>query len=177
MPALQAMAAMALVPVGPPVSRPRTVWVTGVKGWYSANWRSPAGMVAVTTNALDRNGSRVRNMGVLLAVSTLLAARPRAADSQMSANANSASTPAAASHSRALALDRKPMARETPATSTRTARVYSRLPTTWPLSTAAREMAMVRNLSMMPPVMSLATEIAVPRAADATVMIRMPGTT
>jgi hypothetical protein len=29
---------------------------------------------------------------------------------------------------------------------------------------------------MMPPVMSVATEIAVPRAAEATVMIRMPGT-
>jgi len=30
---------------------------------------------------------------------------------------------------------------------------------------------------MMPPVMSVATEIAVPRAAEATVMIKMPGTT
>ena len=48
------------------------VWVTGVKGWYSANWRSPAGMMAVATNALDRNGSKVRNIGVLLAVSTRL---------------------------------------------------------------------------------------------------------
>src|SRR5262252_7186838 len=101
------MAGIACAPIGPPVSRPRTVWVTGVKGSYSANWRSPAGMLAVGTNPLDRNGSRVRNMGVLLAVSTLLAARPSAADSQISANANSASTPAAASHSTALAWDRK----------------------------------------------------------------------
>src|SRR6266851_4942429 len=90
MPALQAMAGMACAAMGLPVSRPRTVWVTGVKGSYSANWRSPAGMLAVGTNPLDRNGSRVRNMGVLLAVSTLLAAMPSAADSQMSANANSA---------------------------------------------------------------------------------------
>jgi hypothetical protein len=41
-------------------------------------------MVAVGTNALLRKGSRVRNIGVLLAVSTLLAARPSAADSQIS---------------------------------------------------------------------------------------------
>src|SRR6516225_7733313 len=98
MPTLQAFAAIAWVPMGPPVSRPRTVWVTGVKGSYSANWRSPAGMVAVATNALDRNGSRVRNMGVLLAVSTLLAAKPSAADSQMRANAT------ARAHRRRLAI-------------------------------------------------------------------------
>jgi hypothetical protein len=38
-------------------------------------------------------------------------------------------------------------------------------------------MAMVRNRSMMPWVISLAIEIAVPSAAEATVMIRIPGTT
>jgi hypothetical protein len=37
MPALQATAAMAWAPIGPPVSRPRMVWMTGVNGWYSAN--------------------------------------------------------------------------------------------------------------------------------------------
>ena len=52
-----------------------------------------------------------------------------------------------------------------------------RLPITWPVSTAARAMAMVRKRSMMPSVMSIATEIAVPSAAEATVTIRMPGTT
>ena len=53
------------------------------------------------TKPLPRNGSRVRNIGVLLAVSTLLAARPSAAASQMSANANSASTPIGGRASRA----------------------------------------------------------------------------
>src|SRR5262249_61578156 len=90
MPMPQARAAIACVPMGPPLRRPRMVWVTGVKGSYSANWRSPAGMVAVATNALDRNGSRVRNMGVLLAVLTLFAARASAGGSQMRAKANKA---------------------------------------------------------------------------------------
>src|SRR5450759_1308068 len=54
-------------------------------------------MVSVGTNPLLRKGSRVRNIGVLLAVSTLLAARPSAADSQISATANNKSTPAVAS--------------------------------------------------------------------------------
>src|SRR5215469_3437225 len=98
MPALQAMAAIACAPIGPPVSRPRTVWVTGVKGSYSANCRSPTGMLAVGTNPLDRNGSKVRNIGVLLAVSTLFAARPSAADSQMRPNANSEGLQHAADH-------------------------------------------------------------------------------
>jgi hypothetical protein len=38
-------------------------------------------------------------------------------------------------------------------------------------------MAMVRNRAMMPLVMSVATEMAVPWAAEATVKIRMPGVT
>ena len=46
------MAAIAWVPVWVPVSSPRTVWVTGVNGWYSANWRSPSGIVLVGTNPL-----------------------------------------------------------------------------------------------------------------------------
>ena len=38
-------------------------------------------------------------------------------------------------------------------------------------------MAMVRNRSMMPPVMSMATTIAVPWTAAATVRSRTPGAT
>ena len=40
-----------------------------------------------------------------------------------------------------------------------------------------RAMAIVRNRAMMPSVMSMATEIAVPWAAPATVISRIPGTT
>ena len=72
--------------------------VTGVKGWYSANWRRPVGMVAVDTKPLPRNSSNNRIIGVLLAVSTLLAASPSATASQISAKANRASIPIAASH-------------------------------------------------------------------------------
>ncbi len=57
------------------------------------------------------------------------------------------------------------------------ASVWIRLPSTWPVRTEARAMAMVRNRSMMPPVMSMATMIDVPWTAEATVTSRSPGTT
>ena len=66
------------------------------------------GRVEIRTKPPDRNGSSVRNIGVLLAVSTLLAARPRAVDSQISAKANSISTPAAASQASGPAAGRNP---------------------------------------------------------------------
>ena len=59
----------------------------------------------------------------------------------------------------------------------RAARVWIRLPSTWPVRTEARAMAMVRNRSMMPPVMSMATMIEVPWTAEATVTSSSPGTT
>src|SRR5262249_60417949 len=101
----------ALLPIGPPVSRPRSVWVSGVNGWYSANQRSPAGIEAVGTNPLPKNGSSIRNMGVLLAVSTVLAAMPMATHSQGSANAAIATTPAAASQASGAGAGREPMGR------------------------------------------------------------------
>ncbi len=50
-------------------------------------------------------------------------------------------------------------------------------PTTWPVRTDAREIRMVRKRAMMPSVMSVATMTAVPVAAVAAAMSRMPGTT
>ena len=55
--------------------------------------------------------------------------------------------------------------------------VWMTLPTTWPVSTETRAMSIVRNRAMMPSVMSMATEMAVPWAAPATVIRRIPGTT
>ena len=51
------------------------------------------------------------------------------------------------------------------------------LPTTWPVSSDAREIAMVRNLATIPSVMSVATETAVAVAAPAIVISSMPGVT
>ncbi len=48
---------------------------------------------------------------------------------------------------------------------------------TCPVSTAAREIDIVRNRSTMPSVMSMATVIAVPWAAAAIVMSSTPGVT
>ncbi len=48
-------------------------------------------------------------------------------------------------------------------------------PSTWPVGTDTKAMSLVRNRAMIPVVVSLAVEIAVPSATLATVMIRMPG--
>jgi len=74
----------------------------------------PVGRVASTTKPLPRRGRRVRNIGVFMAVSTLLAARPSALASQMSASENSTSRPSAPSHSSGLASERKPSAIKAP---------------------------------------------------------------
>src|ERR1700709_2252415 len=79
----QPTARTALLPIAVPRSRPRTVSMVGVKGWYSANQRIAVGIVSVGTKPLPRNGSRNSGIGRLLAVSTLLLTRPRATENQM----------------------------------------------------------------------------------------------
>ena len=51
------------------------------------------------------------------------------------------------------------------------------LPTTCPARTDARAIDIVRKRAMIPSVMSIATEIAVPWAAPAAVISRIPGVT
>jgi hypothetical protein len=51
------------------------------------------------------------------------------------------------------------------------------LPRTCPVSTETRAMAIVRNRATMPSVMSMATDIAVPVTAAATVSRIIPGAT
>ncbi len=69
----------------------------GVKGWCSATHASPAGIESVGTNALEMKGRIIRNIGVLLAVSTLPAARPSATQSHVSATASRVRMPTAPS--------------------------------------------------------------------------------
>ena len=59
-----------------PTSSPRTVSMIGVNGWCSANQASGPGIDSVGTNPLLRNGRRIRNIGRLLAVSTLFETMP-----------------------------------------------------------------------------------------------------
>src|SRR6516164_3515669 len=99
----------ALWPIGPPMSRPRTVLITGVNGWYSANQRIAVGIECVDTKALPRNGRTISGVGALLADSTVLAARPGATDSQTRAKVNRIRMPAAASQLDALVVARKPV--------------------------------------------------------------------
>jgi len=49
MPMHQAIAMIALSPIGVPSSSPRSVWMAGVKGWYSVNQRIALGMELVGT--------------------------------------------------------------------------------------------------------------------------------
>ncbi len=60
---------------------------------------------------------------------------------------------------------------------TRTALIIVRivLPATCPVSTEAREIAIVRNRGMMPSFMSVQTFTAVASAANPAVITRMPG--
>ena len=113
----------------------------------------------------------------MLAVSTLFVTMPRATDSQVMASAVSARRPAAASHSAGPVVGRKPISRATTMTRASASIVWMTLPMTWPVRTDERATAIVRKRAMMPPVMSIATEIAVPWAAPATVIRRIPGTT
>ena len=112
----------------------------------------------------------------MLAVSTLLADMPRATDSHDIANAVSTSNPAAAAHSSGPVVARKPISTATAMTIAIAIMVWITLPMTWPVRTETRAMSMVLNRAMMPVVMSIETEIAVPCAAPATVIMRMPGT-
>ena len=147
----------------------------GVNGWCSANRRSPAGIASVGTKALLMNGRIIRNSGVLLAVSTLSAARPMPTVSQVSANAVRISSPIAPSQPSGPASERNPSRNTNAVTITTANAVLMTAPSTWPVSTDTRAMSIVRNRAMIPVVMSVAVEIAVPSATLATVMIRMPG--
>ena len=150
--------------------------VTGVNGWCSANARSPAGIDSVGTNPLP-SGRRTSSIGVLLAVSTLLAERPMATDSQTRAKVAIARTPTAAIHSTTVASERNPTSTATARTIARPTMVWMRLLRTCPVSTEPRAIDMVRNRAMIPSFMSMATAMAVPWAALAMPMIRMPGVT
>ena len=115
---------------------------------------------------------------MLLAVSTRLGDRPSATASQVSAKAIRTQQRRARRASRAApASGGSPMQHAT---------TPPRRPGEQGLDDGAehvagehreRAMAMVRNRAMMPSVMSVATEIAVPAATPATVMSRMPGAT
>jgi hypothetical protein len=52
----QAMAITALLPIGVPSSNPRSVSIIEVNGWFSANHRTPAGMVLAGTKPLLMKG-------------------------------------------------------------------------------------------------------------------------
>src|SRR5215468_7272965 len=173
----QPTASSALSPTDVPSSRPRTVLITGVNGWYSANQRSQPGSESFGTKPLARNGSSVNISGVLLAVSTDFAFNPSATASHVSATVVNNNSPVRASHSTGPADGRNPTRNATPSTTANPIAVWISVPITCPVSTDALLIDMVRKRAMIPCVMSMATDIAVPRIAPVIVMIRMVGVT
>src|SRR6185312_3711560 len=139
----QASATTRLPPIFVPVSSPRSVSLTGVNGSYSENQRMPAGSDAVGTKPLLRKGRSMRNIGELLAVSTLLADSPRPTQSHVIAKVSSRITPTAANHSAAFACGRKPTASAVTVTTATLAVVWIVAPTTCPVRTDERATAMV----------------------------------
>ena len=94
--------------------------MAGVKGWYSAIGWSQPGMAWTGTKALERSGSRISGIALLLAASALGLIRPMPTAIQVSAMAKRTSSPNAASQSRTPAsVDRKPMATATAPTGPR----------------------------------------------------------
>lgn len=114
-------------------------------------------------------------IGQLLAVSGFGAANPSATVNQVIANDSSASRPARPNHCAAEAAVSRPIRSATPKTVESASAVWIIAPSTWPVSTETLAMAMVRNRSMIPSVMSVATETAVPMDTLATVIVRIPG--
>ena len=73
-------------------------------------------------------------------------------------------------------MDRNPIATATAPTSTTLITHCRTLPTTCPMSTDPRWIAIVRKRAMMPSVMSMETDTALPIVVPPMVSIRMPGT-
>ncbi len=151
--------------------------MAGVKGWYSAIGRNQPGIVSTGMKALDSIGSSTIGRALLLAASAFGLMRPMPTTTQVRAAEKSTSSPNAASHSTSVAsVERKPMATATAPTRTTLSTLCSTLPTTCPMITEPRWIAIVRKRAMMPSVMSVETDTAVPTTVDPTVSSRMPGT-
>jgi len=131
--------------------------------------------VAQGTNPLAIMGRIASGIGMLLAVSGAFAHRPMAADSQLSASESMARTPITPIHPAGEAVGRKPASSATPVTRATLIIVWIMLPGDVAVEHGGREIAMVRNLAMIPSLMSVQTDTAVATVADATVIMMMPG--
>ena len=133
----------------------------GVKGWYSANCRTPGPILSAGTIALLKNGNMISGTAAKPAVSTDFAASPKATVSQAAAMPSSATMPITPSQSSKPADGLNPSRKATPTIAAMAMRLVSRLAMTWPVSTAPRETSMTLNRLMMPLVMSEFTAVAV----------------
>ena len=97
---------------------------------------------------------------MLLAPSTVCSPEPSATANQVRAKAASVSKPSSAEPVEGRRVRAEPDQHGEPTTRARLTSITITLPSTCPVSTAGRTIAIVRNLATMPSVMSMATEIA-----------------
>src|SRR5690606_339248 len=161
----------------PPASSARTVSMTGVTGWCSANPRRQVGTVSTGTNALDTYGRNITPNVNPLAASGDRTSTPTRAASQVNQPTNRRITPTAATHSSAAASGRKPMRIDTPNTIAVETRFFTRLATTCPVSTVHAATGIDRSRSTMPPDMSRSTASAVLAAPNPAASRMTPGVT
>lgn len=134
-------------------------------------------MVEVGTIPDPTSGSTISGNGPLLAEATVLAARPKARPRHARLTVMNASSPAAPSHSAGPALERKPSPKAIPMTTAMLTRVCSALATMRAMRMEGRKIAIVRNRSMMPAVMSTLAWVEMPISPAAAVMMISPGRT
>ena len=132
----------------------------GVNGWCSANHASPAGIESVGTKPLERNGSRIRGIGALLAASTL----PRPGPARRTARSGPSPSGGAARGAEPSRRGRHRRGAERDGEGEHGDDGRRRLTTAaspWPVSGADRAIGMVRNRSMIPSVRPSRSRIAV----------------
>ena len=139
----------------------RAAATTALTGFHSAITFSHAGIPAIGTNTFDTNPSR--NAGSIDRVSAdcgLLAISPISAPIQLIAKANSRSRANPATAGPRPACARQPTASPQPIITASPGRPTITLDSVRPASTAGRAMGMVRNRSITPSLMSVATATA-----------------
>jgi hypothetical protein len=114
-----------------------------VNGWCSENQRTPTGIESVKrTRAQERQ--QHERQGQVAGGLDVAGDQPATAG-QITARLIIASRPATASHSTQVAVVSNPRSSATPITRASAITVWIRLPSTWPVRTDARTMAMVRK--------------------------------
>lgn len=174
-PAHHARAIHSELPTVPEYNNARMASTIDVTGWFSANTRIAVGIVSVGTNAELMNGKKMRGYANALAPSIVFALRPGITASQVSANIKSRRIPITASHSKILALERKPIMRAIRIIMATEIAFETIEVSTCPHRIADRLIGIELNLVMIPFCISVNKRKAVYEIPEAIAMSKIPG--